>query len=51
MFVSDKEVQILTENVFRKFKGMLLKKDDASKTSLLQNLKRINEHLESREGR
>jgi len=51
LFVSDKEVQILTENVFRKFKVMLLKKDDASKTSLLQNLKRINEHLESREGR
>jgi len=44
LFVSDKEVQILTENVFRKFKVMLLKKDDASKTSLLQNLKRINEH-------
>jgi len=47
LFVQDKQVVDLIENVFRKFKVMLLKKDDASKASLLTNLKRINSHLEA----
>ena len=40
----------IIENVFRKFKLMLMKKDDASKANLLTNLKRINSHLEARPG-
>merc|ERR1712061_91390 len=43
LFVQDKEV----ENVYSKFKIMLLKKDDQSKNKLLADLKKINEHLEA----
>merc|ERR1712126_283684 len=50
LFVQDKEVAGIIENVFRKFKLMLMKKDDASKANLLTNLKRINSHLEARSG-
>ena len=50
LFVQDKEVAGIIENVFRKFKLMLMKKDDASKANLLTNLKRINSHLEARPG-
>jgi len=47
LFVQDKEVEKVIENVYSKFKIMLLKKDDLSKQKLLSDLKKINEHLEA----
>lgn len=47
LFVQDQGVSKLIENVYSKFKIMLLKKDEHSKASLLANLKKINTHLES----
>nr|QBH74242.1 chloride intracellular channel [Thermobia domestica] len=45
LFVQDKEVATLIENVYSKFKLMLLKKDDASKNNLLSQLRKIDDHL------
>ena len=39
------------ENVFSKFKLMLLKKDEASKANLLSILRKINDHLEEKQSR
>ena len=39
------------ENVFSKFKLMLLKKDEASKANLLSILRKINDHLEDKQSR
>merc|ERR1711934_503970 len=47
LFVQDKEVATVIENVYSKFKIMLLKKDDQSKQKLLSDLIKINEHLET----
>ncbi|KAL7637592.1 UNVERIFIED_CONTAM: hypothetical protein RMT77_012320 [Armadillidium vulgare] len=48
LFVQDKEVASKIENVYSKFKLMLLKKDEASKNILLAHLRKINDHLEQR---
>jgi hypothetical protein len=45
LFIQDKEVASKIENVYSKFKIMLLKKDEASKSALLANLRKINDHL------
>lgn len=45
LFVQDKEVATLIENVYSKFKLMLLKKDDNSIRNLLTHLKKIDDHL------
>ncbi|TRY72648.1 hypothetical protein TCAL_01155 [Tigriopus californicus] len=45
LFIQDKEVASKIENVYSKFKIMLLKKDESSKNNLLSNLKKINDHL------
>lgn len=45
LFVQDKAVAVLIENVYSKFKIMLLKKDEASRNSLLANLRKIDQHL------
>ena len=47
LFVQNKDVAAIIENVYSKFKVMLLKKDDSSKANLLANLKKINSHLEA----
>merc|ERR1711971_628108 len=51
IFVADKEVATKIENVFSKFKLMLLKKDEASKANLLSILRKINDHLEDKQSR
>ncbi len=51
LFVRDKEVASKIENIYSKFKIMLLKKDDASKSALMANLKKINDHLEAKGSR
>merc|ERR1711997_1239079 len=48
LFVQDKEVAGIIENVYSKFKLMLIKKDDNSKNSLVSQLTKINQHLEGR---
>jgi len=48
LFVQDKEVAGIIENVYSKFKLMLIKKDDTSKNSLVSQLTRINHHLEEK---
>jgi len=45
LFVQDKEVATLIENLYSKLKLMLLKKDDTSTNSLLSHLRKINDHL------
>jgi len=45
LFVQDKEVATLIENVYSKFKLMLLKKDETSIRNLLTHLKKIDDHL------
>jgi len=45
LFVQDKEVATLIENVYSKFKLMLTKKDDQSNKNLLLRLEKINDHL------
>lgn len=45
LFVQDKEVATLIENLYSKLKLLLLKKDDSSVNSLLSHLRKINEHL------
>jgi len=51
LFVQDKEVATLIENVYSKFKLMLLKKDDNSIKNLLTQLVKINEHLGKKDTR
>lgn len=51
LFIQDKEVASKIENVYSKFKIMLLKKDDHSKSALLSNLRKINDHLEQKGSR
>merc|ERR1712080_710578 len=48
LFVRDKEVASAIENVYSKFKIMLLKKDDSSKSILMSHLRKVNDHLESK---
>ena len=45
LFVQDKEVATLIENVYSKFKLMLLKKDDVGMRNLVGHLKKIDDHL------
>jgi len=45
LFVQDKDVASRIENVYSKFKLMLLKKEEASKNALLSQLIKIDEHL------
>uniref|UniRef100_A0A1B6LP99 CLIC N-terminal domain-containing protein n=1 Tax=Graphocephala atropunctata TaxID=36148 RepID=A0A1B6LP99_9HEMI len=45
LFVQDKEVATLIENIYSKLKLILLRKDDTSMNNLLAHLRRINEHL------
>jgi len=45
LFVQDKEVATLIENVYSKFKLMLLKKDENAIKNLLTQLGKIDEHL------
>lgn len=55
LFVRDKEVALLIENVYSKFKIMLnspiQQKKEQAKANLLGNLQKINNHLESRDKR
>jgi len=51
LFVQDKEVAGKIENVYSKFKLMLLKKDEHSRQALLANLRKINDHLEDKGSR
>ena len=51
LFVRDKEVASKIENVYSKFKIMLLKKDAHSKEILLANLQKINDHMEAKGSR
>lgn len=51
LFVQDKDVASRIENVYSKFKLMLLKKDEASKNALLAQLRKIDEHLGRRGNR
>jgi len=46
LFVQDKEVAGIIENVYSKFKLMLIKKDEHSKNSLVAQLSKISVHLE-----
>lgn len=46
LFVQDKEVATLIENLYSKLKLMLLKKDDTSTNNLMSHLRKINAHLE-----
>lgn len=52
LFVQDKEVAVLIENLYSKLKLVLLKKDTGDSSgkcsALLAHLRRINEHLEKR---
>jgi len=48
LFVQDKEVAGIIENVYSKFKLMLIKKDESSKNSLVAQLNKINTHLETK---
>jgi chloride intracellular channel protein 2 len=45
------QVAKIIENVYSKFKLMLLKKDETSKSNLLSILRKINDHLEERNSR
>jgi len=51
LFVQDKEVATLIENVYSKFKLMLLKKDEQSMKNLLTQLQKIDSHLGKKETR
>ncbi|CAH0769920.1 unnamed protein product [Bemisia tabaci] len=45
LFVQDKQVATLIENLYSRLKLMLLKKDDSSTNALLSHLRKIDEHL------
>lgn len=51
LFVQDKEVATLIENLYGKLKLMLVKKDEAKNTALLTHLRKINDHLAARNTR
>ncbi|KAL1464287.1 hypothetical protein WDU94_003949 [Cyamophila willieti] len=51
LFVQDKEVATLIENLYSKLKLMLLKKDDVSINGLMSHLRKINDHLGRKETR
>lgn len=46
LFVQDKEVATLIENLYSKLKLLLLKKDDVSTNNLMSHLRKINAHLQ-----
>ncbi|KAJ1526033.1 hypothetical protein ONE63_009202 [Megalurothrips usitatus] len=46
LFVQDKEVATLIENLYSKLKLMLLKKDEVSTNNLMSHLRKINAHLQ-----
>lgn len=48
LFVQDKEVATLIENLYSKLKVMLMKKEQHNDRALLGHLKKINDHLELR---
>jgi len=45
LFIQDKEVAGIIENVYSKFKQMLVNKDDRSRANLEAQLRRIDKHL------
>lgn len=49
--LQDKEVATLIENLYSKLKLMLVKKDESKNNSLLTHLKKINDHLQTRNTR
>lgn len=51
LFVQDKEVATLIENLYVKLKLMLVKKDEAKNNALLSHLRKINDHLSARNTR
>ncbi|MDE5061016.1 hypothetical protein OZD67_02635 [Wolbachia endosymbiont of Drosophila nikananu] len=51
LFVQDKEVATLIENLYVKLKLMLVKKDEAKNNALLTHLRKINDHLAARNTR
>merc|ERR1740137_477879 len=51
LFVQDKEVAGIIENVYSKFKLMLIKKDVNSKNSLVSQLTKISLHLDGKANR
>lgn len=51
LFVQDKEVATLIENLYSKLKLVLVKKDEQKNNSLLAHLKKINDHLQHRNSR
>jgi hypothetical protein len=51
LFVQDKEVASLIENIYTKLKLMLVKKDETKNNGLLIHLKKINDHLTHRDTR
>lgn len=51
LFVQDKEVATLIENLYSKLKLVLVKKDEHKNNVLLAHLKRINDHLQHRNSR
>ncbi|XP_067642337.1 chloride intracellular channel Clic isoform X4 [Eurosta solidaginis] len=51
LFVQDKEVATLIENLYVKLKLMLVKKDEAKNNALLSHLRKINDHLANRNTR
>nr|QBH74236.1 chloride intracellular channel [Franklinothrips vespiformis] len=46
LFVQDKEVASLIENLYTKLKRMLLKKDELSTNNLMTHLRKINSHMQ-----
>ena len=47
LFIPDKDIEKKIENLYNKFKMMLLKKDDSAKVTVTNILTRIDEHLKS----
>lgn len=51
LFVQDKEVATLIENLYSKLKLVLVKKDEQKNNALLLHLKKINDHMDQRKSR
>jgi chloride intracellular channel protein 2 len=51
LFVQDKEVATLIENLYSKLKLVLVKKDEQKNNALLSHLRKINDHLSQRNSR
>ena len=49
LFVQDKEVATLIENLYSKLKLVLVKKDEQKNNALLNHLKKIYDHLSNRQ--